>query len=109
MILVDAGFRGEGHILHQFAQQELMAMTSEEREYIASRLNEDFTHHRSPIEHCIHRVKNRAQSLAKRWPRALDRQAELFTAATRVYNRCRRMRMEHAFRAGNRICRCEIV
>jgi DDE superfamily endonuclease len=95
VILVDGGFAGEGHILHQFTERELMQLTKEERERIAC-FNEDFTHNRSPIEHCIHRVKNRAQALARRWPRALQRQAELFTAATLVYNRCRRMRMEHA-------------
>ena len=95
VVLVDGGFEGDGHVLHQFAERELMQLTSEERERIA-RFNEDFTHNRSPIEHCIHRVKSRAQALARRWPRALSRQAELFTAATRVYNRCRRIRMEHA-------------
>jgi hypothetical protein len=104
LILVDGGFAGEGHILHQFTQRELMVMTPEERARIAS-FNEDFLHNRSPIEHCIHRVKNRAQALAKRWPRALERQQQLFTAATRVYNRCRRLRMEHALRLRQDISR----
>jgi hypothetical protein len=101
LILVDGGFAGEGHILHQFTRRELMAMTQEERARIAS-FNEDFTHNRSPIEHCIHRVKNRAQALARRWPRTLYRQENLFTAATRLYNRCRRLRLEHALNARQR-------
>lgn len=99
VILVDGGFEGEGHILHQFVQKELWAMTAEERERVAS-FNEDFLHNRSPIEHCIHRVKCRAQALTRRWPRALHRQGELFHAATRIYNRCRRLRMHHAMSAG---------
>jgi hypothetical protein len=95
VILVDGGFAGPGHALHQFTQRELKNLTLEEKERVAS-FNEDFAHNRSPIEHCIHRVKNRAQALARRWPRTLHRQSELFTAAVKVYNRCRRLRMEHA-------------
>jgi hypothetical protein len=95
VILVDGGFAGEGHILHQFTQRELEQLTEEERRRF-SWFNEDFTHNRSPIEHCIHRVKNRAQALAMRWPRALHRQGELLSASVRMYNRTRRMRMEHA-------------
>jgi hypothetical protein len=95
MILVDGGFAGEGHIIHQFTQKELEALTEEERRRF-SWFNEDFTHNRSPIEHCIHRVKNRAQALAKRWPRALHRQGELLSASVKMYNRIRRLRMEHA-------------
>ena len=97
VILVDGGFRGEGHILHQFTQGELLAMSEDERERVAS-FNEDFLHNRSPIEHCIHRVKSRAQALTKRWPRALHKQGALFDAAVRLYNRCRRMRLH------NRLC-----
>lgn len=95
VILVDGGFKGEGHIVHQFTMDELRPMTEDERARVAA-FNEDFSHNRSPVEHCIHRVKSRMQALAKRWPRALHRQAELFNAATKVYNRCRRLRMEHA-------------
>ena len=83
-----------GHILHQFTQGELLKMSEEERARVAS-FNEDFLHNRSPIEHCIHRVKSRAQALTKRWPRALHRQGELFGAAVKLYNRCRRMRLHH--------------
>jgi hypothetical protein len=81
--------------VHQFTQDELVQFTPEEQARIAS-FNEDFLHNRSPIEHCIHRVKNRAQALAQRWSRTLQRQGALFTASTRIYNRCRRLRMEHA-------------
>jgi hypothetical protein len=95
VVLVDGGFKGEGHIIHQFTQDEMCQLSEDERARIAS-FNEDFLHNRSPIEHCIHRVKSRMQSLSKRWPRALHRQGDLFTAATKIYNRCRRMRMERA-------------
>jgi hypothetical protein len=94
VILVDGGFRGEGHIIHQFTQGELLSLTEEERERVAS-FNEDFLHNRSPIEHCIHRVKSRAQALTKRWPRTLDKQGYLFSAAVKLYNRCRRMRLNY--------------
>jgi DDE superfamily endonuclease len=97
VILVDGGFEGDGNIVHQFTQRELRLMSSEEQNRVGP-FNEDFLHNRSPIEHCIHRVKNRAQALTKRWPRSLCRQGSLFTAATKVYNRCRRMRMEYALR-----------
>ena len=96
LILVDGGFKGPGHTLHQFTATEFMADMSEEEKKRFRAFNEDFTHNRSPIEHCIHKVKNRAQSLAYRFPRARDRQAALFTAAAKIYNRSRRVRMEHA-------------
>ena len=88
VLLVDGGFKGEGHILHQFTLNELAPMTEEDRVRVAA-FNEDFTHNRSPIEHCIHRVKSRMQALAKRWPRAREKQGGLFNAAVKVYNRCR--------------------
>jgi hypothetical protein len=99
MILVDGGFAGEGHILHQFTQPALERLTAEERQRF-SWFNDDCTHNRSPIEHCIHRVKNRAQALAMRWPRALHRQDDLLAASVKIYNRVRRLRMEHATRVG---------
>ena len=96
VILADGGFQGDGVVVHQYTQQQLAKMDKEEREQ-ASLWNEDFLLNRTPIEHCIHRIKNRTQALTHRWQRDPSKQAELFQASVRFYNRLRRLRMQHAW------------
>jgi hypothetical protein len=44
LILVDGGFKGPGHTLHQFTASEFMADMSEEEKKRFRAFNEDFTH-----------------------------------------------------------------
>jgi hypothetical protein len=68
VILVHGSFKGPGHTLHQFTATEFMAGMSEEEKKRFRAFNEDFTHNRSPIEHCIHKVKE--SSSVTRMPRS---------------------------------------
>jgi len=48
---------------------------------------------RALVEHSIHTLKNRAQSLANRYSRSRERQALLMQAAARIVNRVLLLRM----------------
>ena len=101
VILVDGGFAGEGRIMHQFTQRELAKMNESEQQRAAV-WNEDFLYNRTAIEHCIHRTKQRTQALTSRWQRDTTKQSQLFDASCRIYNRIRRLRVEHSWRKGCR-------
>ena len=100
LILVDGGFAGDGRIVHQFTQHELSKLEGEQRQQAAV-WNEDFLYNRTAIEHCIHRIKSRTQALTSRWQRDKAKQSELFLASCRIYNRIRRLRIEHSWRKRN--------
>jgi hypothetical protein len=95
VILTDGGFIGPGPHLVPFTQPALNAATSERERQRMTEFNQVLTINRSMIEHCIHKVKNRAQALASRFSRSRHIQMDLVQAAARLYNRTPRMRMQY--------------
>jgi hypothetical protein len=110
VILVDGGFRGPGHILHQFLIDDFIQvdedanLSAQEKESLKADMrnwNVEFDLNRARIEATISKLKHRAQSLATRFPRAREQQAPLFFAAARVLNRTRTLRLQAALRKSN--------
>jgi len=96
LILTDGGFRGPGHIIHQFVEQELNQASSVEAGVNMHDFNEEFIFNRTLVEHCIHRLKSRVKMLQKRYPMKRESQPILFDAACCIYNRIRRIRLKHS-------------
>lgn len=92
-LLSDGGFQGPGHIFHQHTAQELLDASPAERPDMVM-WNQEFDLNRTLIEHTIHRLKNRAQGLATRFPRSMDKQSHLFSAAACLCNKLRLLRMQ---------------
>ena len=92
-IIVDGGFPGDGPLLQPFRKPQIR---SEENDDIRQRMimaNESLSLDRALVEHSIHTLKNRAQSLANRYSRTRERQALLMQAAARIVNRVLMLRM----------------
>lgn len=96
VILTDGGFIGDGPHLFPFTQAALDAAPTQQERDNMTEYNQVLTMNRSMIEHCIHKVKNRAQSLASRFSRSKHIQVDLVQAAARLYNRTQRMRMQYS-------------
>jgi hypothetical protein len=93
-ILVDGGFRGNGNVLYPYNKTELLiGDEAEKRRKI--QFNEEFVKSRVLVEHCIHRVKNRAQVLASTFTKYRIKQRDLFFAAAKLYNRTRTLRLKY--------------
>jgi len=93
VILTDGGFIGPGPHLFPFTSPQIDAADSEGEKKNMREYNDVLTLNRSMIEHCIHKIKNRAQALASRFSRSNHIQADLIQSAARLYNRTQRMRM----------------
>jgi hypothetical protein len=93
LIIVDGGFPGDGPLLQPFTKPQIRKQRDEHIRQEMINANEMLTLDRALVEHCIHTLKNRAQSLADRYSRTRERQAFLMQAAARVVNRILLLRM----------------
>lgn len=90
-ILCDGGFRGPGHIIHQFVETDLQGETGEDLHEMLL-FNEEFDLNRARVEAAIGKLKRRAQALSKKYPREPYRQADLLFAAAKLLNYLRDLR-----------------
>jgi hypothetical protein len=94
-IIADGGFIGPSqHILVPHKAPQINSAPPELKKEMLL-FNEELTMNRSQVEHIIHVLKNRAQSLASRYPRDRERQSKLLYASARLANRIKRLRLEH--------------
>ena len=92
-IIVDGGFPGDGPLLQPFTRPSIKKVQNAEVRQQMIMANENLSLDRALVEHCIHTLKNRAQSLADRYSRTRERQAFLMQAAARIVNRILLLRM----------------
>jgi hypothetical protein len=92
-IIVDGGFPGRGPLLQPYTKPQMDAAESDERRRQMAIQNENLTLDRVLVEHCIHTLKSRAQSLIGRFPGARERQALLFRSAVLFQNRIHCLRI----------------
>lgn len=91
-ILADGGFPGINRFIIPYRknQIELDIETKESKK----EFNKILTLTRSKVEHLIHRIKSRAQSLANRFNRYKKQQKTSVKAAILIYNWTRKLRIK---------------
>jgi len=87
VIVVDGGFPGTGPLLQPFTKPQIKNVRNRLLQAKMIMQNHELSLDRSKVEHFIHVLKNRAQSLAQRYSRARERQGRLVQAAARIVNR----------------------
>jgi len=94
-VIADGGLFGEGEFIVPARLPEINK--SELNPVLRQSLidfNEEVADNRALVEHAIHVVKSRAQTLTNRFGRNINKQSELFLAACKLSNRIRRLRLQ---------------
>lgn len=95
LFIADGGFTGEGPLITPYSSSTIHAENvTPIQQHAAELLNDNLTLDRSLVEHAVHVLKNRAQSLCNRFSRNHEALDNLVLAAARLCNRLRSIRLD---------------
>jgi len=98
VFIADGGFAGEGPLIIPYSSSSIHAKgVTQTQQHAAELLNENLTLDRSLVEHAIHVLKSRAQSLSNRFARNHQSLDNLVFAAARLCNRIRSIRLDNVW------------